>query len=120
MKLHTLQRDKLNYTAIAVYALDRLPIELRMQLHDSGRWLDILAHVQLAAVESYVAMDKDFRTAYNRAQRQIYAALKAEGYRRQSQRHGAAMQYQRHEMPIGLVDDPVLLEKLELDSGARR
>ena len=69
--------------------------------------------MQLAAVDRYDSNDPDFRTAYTRAQRGIYAALKAEGFHRQSSRHGTAMQYQRHEMPVGLVADPFLYERLE-------
>lgn len=103
MKLVSLVRDQLDYTAIAVYALRRLPVELRMQLHRRDSWHDILAHMQLSAVESYVACDPDFRTAYNRAQRQLYAALKAEGFRRLSKRHSPAMQYQRHEIPFDSI-----------------
>lgn len=95
----------LDYTAIALYALKRVPAEVVWQLQQGRRWDDVRAAAIVAAVEAYVEQDADFRTAYNRAQRHIYAALKAEGYRRQSKRHGTAMQYQCHEVPYALVRD---------------
>lgn len=98
-----LLNGSLNYTAIALYALKRIPAEVVMQLRTGQRYDDVCSAAIVAAVEAFVMQDPDFRTAYNRAQRHIYAALKAEGYRRQSQRHGTAMQYQCHESPFSLV-----------------
>lgn len=98
-----LVNGSLNYTAIALYALKRIPAEVVRQLRAGQRYDDVRASAIVAAVEAFVMKDPDFRTAYNRAQRHIYAALKAEGYRRQSQRHGTAMQYQCHEIPYALL-----------------
>lgn len=91
-----LKHKDLNYTAIAFYALKRLPLELKTILRERGSMQDVLHWCFVAAVEAEV-YDYDFRQTYNAAQRYVYLALKAEGFRRQSKKHGSAMQYQNNE-----------------------
>jgi len=102
MKYPDLSYGKLNYTAIAFAKLKYLPFELRVILRESGRWEDIVAWAAVAAVES-LQLKESFRLAGNRANRYIYLALKAEGFHRQSKKHGPAMQYQRKEIPVAYV-----------------
>jgi hypothetical protein len=91
-----LKRGEMNYTAIAFYALKRLPEELKTMCRERGAWQDVLCWCFVAAVEGEVNR-YDFKQTYNAAQRYIYLALKAEGFHRQSQKHGRAMQYQNRE-----------------------
>lgn len=107
-----LVREKLNYTAIALSALRRLPPTLCRFLRDREAWVDVVAWAMVGAVEGYVN-HWDFRDTYNAAQRYIYRALKAEGFRRQSrEKNGSAMQYQRHELRYSQINDDLLTEAL--------
>jgi len=90
----------LNYTGTAFSALQRLPFELREMLKERGAWPDVIAWAFVAAVEGHCS-GWDFRETYNAAQRYIYVALKAEGFRRESRkRGGSAMMYIRREVPF--------------------
>lgn len=101
MELHDLISGELNYTAISCYALRRLTPELKMMLRGRGDWDDILARVQLAAVEAW-RQKLDFRDAYNLAQREIHAELRALGFRREW-RNGKVGPYIRREIAVADV-----------------
>lgn len=105
---------KLNYTAIALSALRRLPPQLVYQLKEAGEWQDILHWCNVAAVES-INEEYDLKQCYNAAQRQIYQGLKNAWYKRQSKKHGSAMQYQNHHISYeSIQDDDMLLHQLEV------
>jgi hypothetical protein len=71
----------LNYTAIALSALRRVPVELRMHMQQAGTWQDIVCWASVAAVEGWVE-GYDARDCYNAAQRYIYRGLRNDGYSR--------------------------------------
>ena len=96
----TLQRGNTNYATIALHALKRLPTTLREMLRESGELDDVISWALVAAVEGYQE-GWDFRETYNAAQRYIYLALKAAGFRRQSRaKSGPAMPYYRREISV--------------------
>lgn len=73
---------QVNYTAVALSALRRLPYGLRARLHDLHLWQDVRGAALVAAVESW-SLEEGFRDSYNRAQREIYHALRDEGFKRE-------------------------------------
>lgn len=98
-------RPGLNYTAVALYALRRLPPALREELRRTGEWEDIVAWAMVAAVEGW-RQGWDFRTTYNAAGRYIYHALRSAAYRRGSrERYGSKMPYLRKEYPCDLAEE---------------
>ena len=98
-----------SYTATAFYALKRLPRGLVRQLHRNERWDDIRAWVFVAVLEAR-EQGLDWRGTYNLAQRKIYQALKAEGYKR-STIPGLRGMYVRHEIPVTEEEMRLIVEK---------
>jgi len=96
MKLISLTRGDLDYTAIAASALHRLPAELKRMLQERGEWHDLLASVQLAACEAW-RRNLDLKQTYNLAQRHIYSQLRALGWVREW-RKGKVGNYIRREV----------------------
>lgn len=95
----SLERDGINYTAVAMHALKRLPRELREMLQARGAWEDVVRWAGVAAVEGW-RNGWDFRTTYNTAQRYIYRALAAEGFKRLSRERDPRMMYVRREINV--------------------
>jgi len=98
-----LEGNGINYVAVALHALKRLPPELREMLRARGDWEDVVAWALVAAVEGW-RRGYDFRATYNAAQRYIYCALRAAGFRRLSRKHGSAMMYVCDETPTADLD----------------
>lgn len=82
-KMVDLQGNNINYTAVALSALRRVPAGLRKALQEQGEWGDIIRWAMVGAVEGY-SLGLSARETYNAAQRYIYQGLKAAGYRRPS------------------------------------
>ncbi|HID10510.1 MAG TPA: hypothetical protein EYP17_04315 [Candidatus Latescibacteria bacterium] len=71
-----------DYTALSLHLLRRVvPRCLRQKLSWEGRWYDVRMWAFTAALEAHRA-GLGLKEASNLAQRMIYHALKAEGYRR--------------------------------------
>lgn len=75
-----------DYTATAFSALRRIPPALRSALQRSQRWEDVVAWAFVAAWEGFKE-NWTRKEVYNAAQRYIYHALKAMGYRRVQNRY---------------------------------
>lgn len=110
MRYPDLKNEKINYTAVAMYSLKRLPRELVEQLKHAGRWEDVVAWAGVAAVEGH-KNGWDFKTTYNAAQRAIYHGLKAEGYRKD---RGENFQYRVKEVAFAAVQDDEILAQIEI------
>lgn len=93
----------INYTAIAFSALRYLPPELQDTLRSCGQWVDILQSCRESAWESYQNGDS-LKEAGNRANRAIYGAMKALGWRRKSTRRDKTGRYiANYAMTVGDV-----------------
>lgn len=71
----------IDYTAVALHALKRLPRVVRDDLYGAGLWEDVLQTALMIAVTS-ARLGEDFKATYNRAQREYYLLLKAHGFAR--------------------------------------
>ncbi|MCD6437303.1 MAG: hypothetical protein J7L56_03430 [Halomonas sp.] len=74
--------DGINRVAVALSALRRIPVELRLALAREGLWHDISQAAITAAYDPDVPNNP--RAIYNAAQREIYNDLRALGWHRLS------------------------------------
>jgi len=81
IQLPSLKGEQMDYTAVCLSALNRVPRWLRRTLAKEGGWYDVRMWAFTAAVEAHFHK-LNCKDAYNLAQQYIYAALKAEGWRR--------------------------------------